>query len=476
VVSEFDCSNNFFVDESFIGKPRAEAVKTLLVELNPDVKGHAVCKDPREVIAKDPAFFSKFTLILATQMDEQTLMALGEICSKANVPLVVARTYGLMGHIRLFSKEHHVIELKPSPEPAPDLRVNNPFPALQALADSIDLAKLDGFEFKHVPFLLILIKLMDEWKRTHEGKVPQNYAQKEEFKKTIRSIARLPWGEEENLSEAVNSAFQAFAPYRIRDEVQDTLRDSKCDEMTKSSPHFWIMARALREFCNENSGLLPLPGTLPDMTSTTTRFVELQNCFSQKAKEDFTSFSAKVDAVLKQIGLPVDSISADERMTFCSNTSGLVVVRDRSLKEEFTSPSPQDYMFDPSEIPDYMQPIVWYVFWRACDSIFSATGKYPGENPDATEAELAAEAEVLLKRAKEIASTRYKTMIPESALDPQVAVEMVRYGGCEMHNVAALIGGIAAEESVKLITQQYQPLNNTFLFNGIKAVGKYYQL
>ena len=37
----------------------------------------------------------------------------------------------------------------------------------------------------------------------------------------------------------------------------------------------------------------------------------------------------------------------------------------------------------------------------------------------------------------------------------------------ELHNVAAVIGGIGAQEVVKIIMRQYEPVNNTFLFNGI---------
>jgi len=36
-----------------------------------------------------------------------------------------------------------------------------------------------------------------------------------------------------------------------------------------------------------------------------------------------------------------------------------------------------------------------------------------------------------------------------------------------MHNIAAFVGGVAAQEALKVILQQYIPMNNTFLFNGI---------
>ncbi len=41
-----------------------------------------------------------------------------------------------------------------------------------------------------------------------------------------------------------------------------------------------------------------------------------------------------------------------------------------------------------------------------------------------------------------------------------------RYGASEPHAIAALMGGIAAQEAIKLITRQYVPLDNTFIFDG----------
>ena len=43
---------------------------------------------------------------------------------------------------------------------------------------------------------------------------------------------------------------------------------------------------------------------------------------------------------------------------------------------------------------------------------------------------------------------------------------MCRYGADEVHSVAALIGGIGAQEAIKLITSQYIPLDNTFVYDG----------
>jgi amyloid beta precursor protein binding protein 1 len=45
--------------------------------------------------------------------------------------------------------------------------------------------------------------------------------------------------------------------------------------------------------------------------------------------------------------------------------------------------------------------------------------------------------------------------------------EVCRYGGAEPHALAAFIGGCAAQEAIKLLTKQYVPVDNLFLFNAM---------
>lgn len=53
--------------------------------------------------------------------------------------------------MQISSPEHRVVESKPDSAVA-DLRFHAPWPQLQALAESVDLAALDDIEHKHVPY------------------------------------------------------------------------------------------------------------------------------------------------------------------------------------------------------------------------------------------------------------------------------------------------------------------------------------
>eukprot|EP00483_Globobulimina_turgida_P003292 UN03297 len=50
--------------------------------------------------------------------------------------------------------------------------------------------------------------------------------------------------------------------------------------------------------------------------------------------------------------------------------------------------------------------------------------------------------------------------------------EMVRFGGCEMHNTGAFVGGVAAQGIMKILLKQFYPYNHTYVFNGIHCDGK----
>lgn len=50
----------------------------------------------------------------------------------------------------------------------------------------------------------------------------------------------------------------------------------------------------------------------------------------------------------------------------------------------------------------------------------------------------------------------------------------VRSGHADVPSTAALLGGVAAQEAIKLITRQYIPLDNTAVYDGVQqAVGTF---
>jgi amyloid beta precursor protein binding protein 1 len=63
-----------------------------------------------------------------------------------------------------------------------------------------------------------------------------------------------------------------------------------------------------------------------------------------------------------------------------------------------------------------------------------------------------------------------------SHLKDDLAHEICRYGGAEIHTVSAFMGGCIAHEIIKIITKQYKPFNNTFIYDAITSGTATYEL
>ncbi|KAL9298092.1 hypothetical protein ACSQ67_023988 [Phaseolus vulgaris] len=106
-VEEGDLGNNFLVDEASLGKSKAKCVCSFVQELNDAVKAKFVEESPETLIETNPSFFSQFTLGVATQLVEYSMIKLDQICREANVNLIFARSYGLTGQYVKLQNIYH---------------------------------------------------------------------------------------------------------------------------------------------------------------------------------------------------------------------------------------------------------------------------------------------------------------------------------------------------------------------------------
>ena len=72
---------------------------------------------------------------------------------------------------------------------------------------------------------------------------------------------------------------------------------------------------------------------------------------------------------------------------------------------------------------------------------------------------------VSLKNSMATVSADYS--INSNSISEDYIGEMVRYGASELHLIAAIMGGIAAQEAIKLLTSQFVPLKGTLVYNGM---------
>ena len=139
-------------------------------------------------------------------------------------------------------------------------------------------------------------------------------------------------------------------------------------------------------------------------------------------------------------------------------------------------------LYDPYPGAPAQTPVLWYLALRAADGFRAQLGAYPGEG-DKDALALDGETDILWTHLKELACTYFPSPVPGQLADVlnglisrAHAEETTRAGGVEMHNLAALMGGIASQEAVKLISHQYTPLNSTLIYNGINGNGFRYSI
>ena len=65
-------------------------------------------------------------------------------------------------------------EQKPFQVKTTDLRVNDPFPELVEFVNSIDMTKQEIHEHSHTPWIVVLLKAAEAWKK-EKGELPTNF-------------------------------------------------------------------------------------------------------------------------------------------------------------------------------------------------------------------------------------------------------------------------------------------------------------
>lgn len=454
-VSAKDLSENFFVDAAHLGVSRAETVAELLGELNTDVAGRAIVRAIADV---DDALLAEFTLVIACNVQSPAqLERIAALLWARGTPLVCVRTCGFLGFVRIAVPEHIVVETKID-NAAHDLRVADPFPELLDYATATPLDAMDQQTRSHVPWICILIQFAAKWRAEHAGALPTSSADRKLFKQAVRNLAKSP--QEENFPEAFEHAHTAFTPYRIPSDVRAILDRASPDKaralplVAGSAAHapavFWRIMAGVAAFVSspEGAGKLPLAGNVPDLTATTSGFLALQTLYADKARRDADAVYAHVETLFG--AADAAAVGREHVREVCRNCAQLQHFAYRSLAQELADVAPLK-----AALGDASSDAHWITVLRAADASVAALAAATDD-----EAKL-----VILREA----AARIVGGDVASPGDDRLR-HWLRANGAQLHNTGAVIGGVASQEVIKLITHQYVPLNNTFIWNGLKGV------
>ena len=514
LVTPRDLGNNFFVHESDLGKGRAAAVAAHLHELNTSVAGAFVDESVDVVVDQNPDFFKDFTVVVASRVEMKTLAKLDEACRARDVALVALDTLGLVGTVRLSKTEHRVLEAKPE-ETDFDLRVNAPWPALIDFAKRFaaggggDALRNDAHARAHIPWAVTLVNVVEELGMRGAPAAAWTAERRAAAKAAIKAALRspAPSGDDaeaeatlaalgdaalsENATEALAAARHCWkAPGAVPPALAETLSDPKLDALDADAPSFWFLLAGLRAFLRGDgaedgaapapslaSGVMPLEGSIPDMTSTTEWYVELQRLYREKADADADAVLRRVKTFLRAAGKPEDAVTPEEARFFCKHAAHARAVRWRSVADERAWADGAGAALA-AKLADPDATAAWcaarYVVARAVDVFRETRGRYPGAPPEtapAASCDVDGDAESL----RSIVETTLGAIGAEADrartgdLEAMV-VEAVRCAGGEPHAVAAVLGGMGAQEVIKLVTGQFEPEAHTLVYDAAKAV------
>jgi len=470
-----DLGNNFFVTQDDVGKNRAEIVTMWLTEMNEDVKGWAMVKNYVEMIDKESDKFKQYDIVVATQLYGESNRKLAKICWENKIPFISIQINGMMARMRLQYPELRIMESHPSNDRT-DLFIwgeqLKSFPEMDEFCNRFDITTDDVTLKAHLPCVAILAQYTKQYLEKHDNKLPETYKEKTEFKDEIGAM-----GDSENYLDAVHWASQCYLKPRIDKEIQAVLTDPKGEVLDGESKEFWILVRALRDFMdNEGAGFLPCSTNIPDLTMDSKSYVELKAIYKARAQRDFELIKGYTEKRLEELKKEKTAIKEEIIDRFVKNVRHLKVVRTKSMEEEYTKPDTEQYdelfmdmsAFEEKSDDDAKpyQPLMvhWYWAFRALDVFFDAEKRLPGSDTDKMEADVTSLVEI---QKKLFADNKVEQDVEEGCLS-----EMVRFGGAEIHNMGAFVGGVGAQVIMKVLLEQFYTFNHTYIFNGIHCDGQ----
>ncbi|KAJ9222888.1 hypothetical protein DTO169C6_4737 [Paecilomyces variotii] len=467
-VTETDLGVNFFLEEGSLDKSRAEETCRLLKELNPDVDGSFYKERIAELLQR-PGFLQEYKLVIISGPIKRS--SLDAVCNEARslgIPVIYTRSVGFYSTFSVqLPAEFPIVETHPDPESTQDLRLVNPWPELAAAGARVtDLDKMDDHQHGHVPYILLLLHYLAKWKESHDGKAPANYKEKTEFREMVRSGARTnnPEGGEENFDEAVGAVLKSISPYEVRSSIREIFEMDQCAKLTKDSDNFWIIASAISAFYKKH-GVLPLPGSLPDMKAQSADYIALQNIYKTKARKDVEEVLATVRATEAKLGERTIPVTEKEVEIFCKNAAHIKVIHGRNIPRiDKEATETIKTIKNNLAFPETLVPI--FVAFQALDEIVDEiqdNGKATVSLDDdaAWDAKIDRLLGIIGVDESETEDLRDRVA--------KASVELRRADGGELHNISALTGGLVAQESLKVITRQYVPLDNTCIFDGVTS-------
>jgi len=184
----------------------------------------------------------KFTLMIVVLPVTPTILnTVSEHASQHNKAAFYVHSIGFYSHFTLqIPNAFPIVDTHPDPASTQDLRLLNPWPELASFArEKTDhLQEMDAEQHGHIPYSLLLLHHLEEWKIQNGGKSPENYKEKAAFRDLVRQGTRTDNAEggEENYEEAVAAVLKSLNPAVPSSSAREVLT---APESTKLTQQVW---------------------------------------------------------------------------------------------------------------------------------------------------------------------------------------------------------------------------------------------
>lgn len=335
--------------------------------------------------------------------------------------LINVTSIGFLGRVQLvLAKPHVVLEPKSEEGSIDDLGILNPWSSLDKFADSFSFdSNAEDKDFFHIPWLVLLIKAAkltrSSGKPVTHATISQAITELEGLRKNGRNFHEARENIYRITALSLDDEIKSKLSTLLKDLELENVQDAMCTDTARC-------LRVLLEF-HKKEGRFPVFGSaLPDMTSTTNSYTQLVGIFKSQWETDLN--------ILYRM---CPKVSENFMRKIVANFRNVEVFQSSAcLRNPSISPFSKRHNTGTDNIDDSL---------------------------DEEEADI----------VRMLNGTRLEA-------DSALQLEFDRYSnGVELHAVSTVVGAVAAQELVKLLTNQFVPINDSFVFNGIKGAGFTYK-
>jgi amyloid beta precursor protein binding protein 1 len=169
----------------------------------------------------------QYTFIICTHpIDAKVLAFVEQYSQTQKIPVMYIHSAGFYSYFSIhLPGSFPIVDTHPDSTATTDLRLLSPWRELSTFAHemTINIDKLDAHTHGHIPYVVLLLHYLEEWKKSHAGKHPQTYAEKIAFRKMVAEGARtdIPEGGEENYDEAVAAVLKTITMPSLSGSVRE---------------------------------------------------------------------------------------------------------------------------------------------------------------------------------------------------------------------------------------------------------------